>query len=159
MRSSSVQRSPQGVPRHLLPPAGLGSATNVGPGFYRQLDAPQGATPHPPAVGVGVVYILPAVPVVYGAVAASPYAVGPVEVGVEPVRRDRDEGRSEVAEPGWVEPSPAPRAARAPATVDPGLPSPPPVEESYKFNRRCFPLERDVGFPGFDPESCPFFYN
>ena len=28
------------IPRSLLPPAGLGSAANVPPGFYRQLDAP-----------------------------------------------------------------------------------------------------------------------
>ncbi len=38
--STTTQGPPASIPRRLLPPAGLGSAANVAPGFYRQLDAP-----------------------------------------------------------------------------------------------------------------------
>lgn len=49
------------IPRSLLPPAGMGSAANVGPGFYRQMNAP------PPSHGGGVkipnvVYVYPYLP-------------------------------------------------------------------------------------------------
>ena len=52
-------RPPQAqIPRRLLPPAGLGSAANVGPNFYRQMDAP--APTHGGGIVVpNVVYVYP----------------------------------------------------------------------------------------------------
>lgn len=125
LRPSSTQQGPAGVPRQLLPPAGLGSAANVAPGFYRQLDAPR--RPHGGGAP-GVVYVVP--PAVYGTpiytpihgTVGSPYEVGPVEVGVEPVPRHQERRVPEpVEQPAAPQPPPIvivnqlPPSAAAPA--------------------------------------------
>ena len=109
LRSSSTYSPPAGVPRSVTPPAGLGSATNVAPDFYRRLDAPRsaGGTVGTGGGHLGVIYVLPGVgyPVV-----GNPYAVGPVQVGVEPVPREEPRARP-------PEPAPAPAAATPPPIV------------------------------------------
>ena len=47
--SPTITRAPTQTPRSLIPPAGGGSAANVRPGFYQQLNSPKahaGAIPH-----------------------------------------------------------------------------------------------------------------
>lgn len=102
LRGSSTYQPPAGVPRHLVSPGGLGSAANVGPNFYRQLDAPKPQTGTPSGGGAaqhpGVVYVIPGGFHPYGLV-STPYAVGPVEVGVEPVPDPRRRSVEEALPP------------------------------------------------------------
>ena len=130
-----ANRSTRSVPgtvhqpnRYLLPPAGLGSAANAPPGFYRQLDAPP-ATHRPRGAGrrgAGPVYV----PVPYVVYVEPPeLAVSPVQYEPPPPRDDR---------PRYV---PAPAQAPAPQPVYIVQPSPaaappaPPVRQSAPETR------------------------
>ncbi len=75
-KADTSHRSSRSVPgtvhqpnRYLLPPAGLGSATNAPPGFYRQLDAPRRAPGRAPRTThrapVYVPYVVYAAPPTY----------------------------------------------------------------------------------------------
>ena len=108
LRGSSTYQPPAGIPRHLTPPAGSGSAANVGSGFYRQLDAPH-ASPgavhgQGPGGQSGVVYVIPGGLLPY-AVVTNPYTVGPVTVGVDPVAEPRRRGEASEASEPRAEPS------------------------------------------------------
>lgn len=131
------------IPRRLLPPAGLGSAANVGPNFYRQLDAPAhgGGVPN-------VVYVYPqyvpyntAPPVLDNSGTSSSgvdpnnpiYVTAPPNPVPQPIYVERESSstdgarsRGQAPQPVYIveRPSSGSTAAPAPAPPTPAPPAP-----------------------------------
>lgn len=125
--SHSVTRPHQ--PSRLLPPAGLGSATNAPPGFYRRhLSVPEPRIPppapghHPAPIYVPYPYLVYVTPPEY---ALSPSQVGaPLPQDVLPQETIRP---SAAPQPVYViQPPATPAAARPPAPSPPAAAVPPP---------------------------------
>lgn len=129
------------IPRRLLPPAGLGSAANVGPNFYRQLDAPA----HGGGVVPNVVYVYPqyvpyntAPPVfdnsgtpssgvnpgepIYATAPPNPSQPQPIYIERESSNTAGSRGQGQDPQPVYIVERPAPDRVAPPAPA-----SPPPV--------------------------------
>ena len=119
--SEGAARTTRSVPgtfhqpnRYLLPPAGLGSAANAPPGFYRQLDSPR-ATHRPRGGGRRAPVYVPVPYVVY--VEPPALAVSPVQYEAPPPRDiapryAETPPQAPAPQPVYiVQPSPSPAAA------------------------------------------------
>lgn len=129
--SHSVTRPQQ--PSRLLPPAGLGSATNAPPGFYRRHLSVPVPKAHPPVPGHHPAPIY--VPYPYPVYVTPPeYALSPSQVGAPPpqdVLPQETIRPSAAPQPVYVIQAPAaPAAPRAPAPSPPVAAAPPPAPRS-----------------------------
>lgn len=147
--TSSSQAAPRAqIPRRLLPPAGLGSAANVPPGFYQQMSVPQGQHRQHPAP----VYV-PYPHLVY--VESPAYAREPVSFGEPRFESSYVESAPPPApappqpqpQPIYVVVQPPAADARPPAPPPAAEPAPPPRPAPRPVSREPVALYFDVQPP------------